>query len=147
MRLHREVDKRTFVVIVWPCLIILWVKWTYIESHFQSLTVIRVDDFVNPVVVKSAGQMDYSTSMRWDHCKWDLVMPVLVQSFFNRKRRLKLLLSPSRVPLCFQPAFNLMENMKRPDVKFQILIWANAVKTSILQMVCDTTESPKNLIS
>ena len=44
-------------------------------------------------------------------------------------------------------AFNyfIMERMKRPNIKFRVLIIgrANAGKTSILQRVCDTTESPK----
>ena len=41
--------------------------------------------------------------------------------------------------------FSLIEQMKRPNINFRVLIIgrANAGKTSILQKVCDTTESPE----
>jgi len=53
--------------------------------------------------------------------------------------------SLGRTPSRFPFSFNFLEHMKRSDIKLRILIIgrANAGKTSILQRVCDTTESPE----
>lgn len=102
--------------------------------------------------------MDYSTrmrSMRWNQRKWDcdscittLYLVTRLQSVLP-KRRLEYysLVAPSNGLSSYSPFLysSLMGHMKRLDIKFRILIIgrANSGKTSILEKVCDTSESPK----
>ena len=80
-------------------------------------------------------------------CSRSQLMFALV--YDKSQRRSHLCSSPSPLPVFIRQPFGTMTTQQDPprvpDVKFRVLIIgrSNAGKTSILQKVCDTTESPE----